>query len=190
MHRFQLHPNQQGYRWVFTINNFTDADIKAVEEATVNFLVFGKEHLDKGTPHLQGYVEFPCKKRRSTVCKVLGGRAHCELANGTAGENIEYCTKDKNYWMTDKELEASYKFYDDHPLPDYWTKQEKYEWKLYSNHENWNAEDLAFYIREHDKLTNNLLTTYPDKTRTQLYKTTWNDDEDNKNYHITEMELE
>lgn len=176
MHRLQ--EQRQSKRWCFTINNYTEADIKAVEEASSQFLVYGKEVGKQGTPHLQGYVEFLAKRRTSTVCKILGGRAHCELANGTAGENIEYCTKDKDYWMTDKNLEASYRFYDTHPLPDHWTKQEKFEWKLESNHANWTEEDLASYIKSHEDFTNFLLSRYPEKTRTQLFKTNWHEESD------------
>ena len=177
MHKLQNQRNSK--RWVFTINNYTKADIKAVEEAACEFLAYGKELAPTtGTPHIQGYVEFSILRRTSTVCKILGGRAHCDPANGTAGENIEYCTKDKNYWMKDKKLEASYKFYDDHPLPEHWTKQERFEWKLMSNHENWTEEDLSLYLSEHEKHTNYLLSLYPNKTRTQLFKTNWHDEED------------
>ena len=167
---YKLQEIRNSQRWCFTINNFTEADLSAIHRLPCLFLVYGKEHLTEGTPHIQGYVEFQVKKRTSTVCKALGGRAHCEVATGTAGENIEYCTKEKNYYMTDKELEASYHFYDEHPLPEHWTKQERYEWKALSNHEHWTEDDLKLYIQCHENYINFILSRHEDLTRKQLIK--------------------
>ena len=167
---YKLQEVRNSQRWCFTINNFTEADLRAIHSVPCLFLVYGKEHLSEGTPHIQGYVEFQVKKRTPTVCRALGGRAHCEIASGTAGENIEYCTKEKNYWMTDKELEASYRFYDEHPLPEHWTKQERYDFKNLSNHEHWTEEDLKAYIFQHEKYIQFLLTLHEDQTRKELTK--------------------
>lgn len=82
--------------WCFTLNNYTEEDVSAVvaEAADTEYLVFGREVGDSGTPHLQGYVRF-VHPRTFTGIKARPGfrRAHLEVARGTAQENRRYCTK-------------------------------------------------------------------------------------------------
>lgn len=60
----------------------------------VSYICWGDETGDEGTPHLQGYVEFP-KKITLTGCKrVMGDRAHLETRQGTQSQAIAYCQKD------------------------------------------------------------------------------------------------
>lgn len=47
---------------------------------------------DTGTPHLQGYLEFPFSKRPS--CLKLPKQIHWEIAKGNKCSNIKYCVKD------------------------------------------------------------------------------------------------
>lgn len=79
--------------WLFTVNNYTPEDISLFEEFPCNYLIFGKEIGEKGTPHLQGYVQLLSKKRL-TGLKKIHATAHWEAARGTAQENITYCSKD------------------------------------------------------------------------------------------------
>lgn len=85
-------------RWCFTINNFTQPEQEAVQSLEgnplVQYVVAEMEHLDQGTPHIQGYIHLTQKKRRSQVEGMLGGRAHVEVAQGSEADNIKYCTKE------------------------------------------------------------------------------------------------
>ena len=80
--------------WVFTINNYTDADCLAVEAlaAEAVYIVCGKEVGEQGTPHLQGYVKMKSTRTMKSMSKKLA-RAHLAVANGTAEQNRVYCTK-------------------------------------------------------------------------------------------------
>ena len=84
-------------RWCFTINNYTEDDISSLKALDkINFLIAGKEvGEEKGTPHLQGYVEYTNKKSINQVRKEI--RGHISIAQGNKKQNIEYCSK------TDKE---------------------------------------------------------------------------------------
>jgi hypothetical protein len=93
----------QGKYWCFTLNNYTDAEEKAIEEYVaeeeplVNYIIYGREVGDNGTPHLQGYLELRRKRRLSSVKKLPGLlRAHLERRRGTATEAATYCRKDGN----------------------------------------------------------------------------------------------
>lgn len=89
-------------RWVFTLNNPTDDEEQAISECgekdTTEYLVFGRETGDSGTPHFQGYVIFTAAVRLSTVKSRLGSdRFHLEVSRGTPKEASDYCKKDDNY---------------------------------------------------------------------------------------------
>lgn len=90
----------QSKGFCFTINNYTEDDEQEVanlgEDERVEYLVYGREEGEQGTPHLQGFVYFKSKIRWSTV-RFLLPRAHLEQTKGTTEQNIAYCTKDGNY---------------------------------------------------------------------------------------------
>lgn len=94
-------------RWCFTLNNFTNEEEAAVLRhggPGVRYLIFAREHTSggrdanlcpPGTPHLQGYIEFQDKRRLTQLKKLDGlGRAHWEVARGTAAQNIVYVSKE------------------------------------------------------------------------------------------------
>lgn len=89
--------------YVFTINNYTGEEEELLQRlvgaGTATYLIYGRETGDRGTPHLQGYVEFKTRKTVRTV-KRLGGfvRAHLEQRRGTSDEAAEYCRKDGDVW--------------------------------------------------------------------------------------------
>lgn len=91
---------QQSKFWCFTLNNYTRAEedgIQALvsgEEAKASFVVYGRERGENGTPHLQGYVEFPKRLRLAQVKRLLGERVHLERRRGSAQEAATYCRKD------------------------------------------------------------------------------------------------
>lgn len=88
-------------RWVFTLNNWTqeEHDHLCSLAPNVEYLVFGKELApDTGTPHLQGYVEFPAAVRLTTCKNRLGSaRFHVAVARASAQENRTYCTKEGDF---------------------------------------------------------------------------------------------
>lgn len=80
----------------FTINN-PNVTPTALEEAVRNafsykYLVFQLEKGESGTPHYQGYVEFPGPKAWARVHAVLQ-RGHLESRRGSAQEAAAYCKK-------------------------------------------------------------------------------------------------
>jgi len=83
--------------WCFTINNYEEDEIdrlsKLIETPSVRYLVFQQEEGESGTPHIQGYICLAGKQRLSGVKKLVGDRAHCEVARGSPQQNRSYCTK-------------------------------------------------------------------------------------------------
>jgi hypothetical protein len=83
--------------WTFTINNYTPVELAYLKEEKedVRYIVFQEEIGEKGTPHLQGYVQFSRKLRMKAAKTVLGcQRMHLEGSRGSPDQNRTYCTKD------------------------------------------------------------------------------------------------
>lgn len=82
-------------RYCFTINNYTEEDIRHLEKIDVQYLIYGREVAPTtGTPHLQGYVEFKRPTRMKTANRSLGGKCAVKVARGSAEQNIDYCSKE------------------------------------------------------------------------------------------------
>lgn len=88
----------QGRNWVFTINNFTEADedyvIGLSDDDDVKRLIAEHEWGEEGTPHIQGYVSFDRRVYRTEVERRLGGRAYIQIAMGSWKQNVDYCSKE------------------------------------------------------------------------------------------------
>lgn len=82
--------------WCFTVNNYTEQDRDQLRALSCQYLVFGYERGEEGTPHLQGYVHFKSAKTMSAVKKLLP-RAHLEERRATVDRAVEYCKKDGDY---------------------------------------------------------------------------------------------
>lgn len=80
--------------WCFTINNPETEPV--FDPETMQYLLFGRETGESGTPHLQGYVVFKTRKRL-TALKKIWPTAHFEHAKGTPDHNYAYCTKDGDF---------------------------------------------------------------------------------------------
>jgi len=83
-------------RWCFTVNNYTDDDIAALDSYDCKYMVYGKEEGESKTPHLQGFLISP-KMQRLSAMKKLNARAHWEPAKGTSEEASAYCKKDGKF---------------------------------------------------------------------------------------------
>lgn len=83
--------------WVFTLNNYSldeESELQ-VTRAEVDYIIYGHEIGESGTPHLQGYVEFSKRVSLSNAKKILNcPRLHLEQRKGTQQQAIEYCKKD------------------------------------------------------------------------------------------------
>ena len=97
---------------VFTLNNYTDADIDALRELGVDckYLIAAREVGESGTPHLQGYLELE-KQWRFSALKDKIPRAHIEPRRGTAAQADAYCRKGEqphDEWEADGTAGSNY----------------------------------------------------------------------------------
>lgn len=81
--------------WVFTLNNYQPYHEELLQRIRCQYLVFGREVGESGTPHLQGYIYFTNAKKLHQVRALVPG-AHLEVRRGTHAEAREYCIKDGN----------------------------------------------------------------------------------------------
>lgn len=83
--------------WCFTLNNYTQDDIDRIAEnaSFFEYLVYGREVGESGTPHLQGFVSFPSRVRLN-YCVEKVGQAHFSVARNV-DHSIQYCKKDGDF---------------------------------------------------------------------------------------------
>jgi len=83
--------------WCFTLNNYKQEDVDRITDnaSSFDYVVFGKETGDSGTPHLQGFVSFPQRVRRP-MCLEKIGNAHFTIARHI-DNSIQYCKKDGDF---------------------------------------------------------------------------------------------
>lgn len=88
--------------WCFTTNNPSD-EVKTHmlglydDSNNIEYLIYGEETGDGGTPHLQGYIQLKKQTRMLTVKALLTGEPHLEGAKGSPDQASEYCMKEDNY---------------------------------------------------------------------------------------------
>jgi len=87
---------QKSSRWCFTLNNWNSDHEDTLKTVPTQYLVYGKEKGESGTPHLQGFVTFKSQKRLSALKKLLP-TAHWEIAKGTSLQAADYCKKDGDF---------------------------------------------------------------------------------------------
>lgn len=83
--------------WTFTINNDTIDDLIDLIDLDYSYLIFGFEIGANGTHHIQGYLYFDNAISFSSIKNQLG-RAHIEKSRGTPQQNIDYCSKDGDFY--------------------------------------------------------------------------------------------
>lgn len=79
--------------YCFTINNPTNNDVDELFLIDFKYMIIGFEKGQKGTPHIQGYIQFYQPKTFNSV-KAHMIHAHIEVAKGNPQQNIRYCSKD------------------------------------------------------------------------------------------------
>lgn len=85
--------------WVFTWNNPTlspDQFRAAIaDEWNCSYAVFQAEHGESGTPHFQGYVEWPSRQtKRLTAVRKLLPTGHWEMRHGSRDQARDYAMKE------------------------------------------------------------------------------------------------
>jgi hypothetical protein len=83
--------------WCFTLNNYTQANVDFIVDnaSFFDYVIFGREIGDSGTPHLQGFVSFPQRVRRPFCIEKIG-QAHFTVARNI-DNSIQYCKKDGDF---------------------------------------------------------------------------------------------
>jgi len=86
--------------WCFTIFNYTQEIVNALQAMDCEYIVFGKEICPtSGKKHLQGYIEFPVRKRFAAVRALFPPATHLEPRKRGASslQAANYCKKGNNY---------------------------------------------------------------------------------------------
>lgn len=99
-----ISPPTQSKRWCFTLNNPKKGWLDQIEQEFKRLnlsYIIGSEVGEKGTPHLQGYIESKKKMRPSQIKWDFGkwNQAHWEKAKGSSIDNAKYCSKDGQFVM-------------------------------------------------------------------------------------------
>lgn len=93
--------------WCWTLNNYTEEEVTALrhsvvlllERKEIDYIVYGFETAETGTPHLQGYVEFKHHHniREAQFELNVPYHTHFEVRRGTRYQASEYCKKEGNF---------------------------------------------------------------------------------------------
>jgi Putative viral replication protein len=82
--------------WCFTLNNPTPDETvmlaSVINDTLVQYIIYGLEYGDNGTPHYQGFISLKKKKRFNQVKFLLTPRVHLEVAEDIWA-SIQYCKK-------------------------------------------------------------------------------------------------
>ncbi|AXH75585.1 MAG: putative viral replication protein [Uewvirus yahnais] len=79
--------------WVFTLNNYNEEDKELIEGIDCQYVIYGKEVGENGTPHLQGFIQNHNRKRLPAMKKLIP-RAHWEPRRGSPITASKYCEKE------------------------------------------------------------------------------------------------
>ncbi len=95
--------NARSKYWCWTLNNYTLPEEIAIRELSHSegaglYLIYGRE--GKGpddTPHLQGFIAFPDRRRGTQVKALLSPRTHVEKKKKTLDQAADYCKKEGDF---------------------------------------------------------------------------------------------
>lgn len=79
--------------YCFTLNNYTDDEIRLIQDGDYSYIIYGKEIGESGTPHLQGFVHFENAKTMSAIHKLKGWKRTALSESMCPIKAIEYCKK-------------------------------------------------------------------------------------------------
>lgn len=74
---------------VFTLNNWTKEEEEKIKNMKHKYLLYAHEVGEEGTPHLQGYMQFPNSRSFGALCKEIP-RWHIERAKGDINHQVAY----------------------------------------------------------------------------------------------------
>ena len=83
--------------YCFTINNYTTKDLDMLLDVYAKYFCFGFEVGKDKTPHIQGYIQYYAARSFNAIKKDIP-RAHIEISKGSPIQNIEYCSKDGEFY--------------------------------------------------------------------------------------------
>lgn len=94
-------PNGAKY-WVFTLNNYTADDESRIAayigDEALQYICYGREEGESGTPHLQGYIQLSAKKSLAWLRRLFAPACpHFEVARGSPTQARDYCSKDGEF---------------------------------------------------------------------------------------------
>lgn len=90
--------NQKSTNWCFTVNNYREEDVAAIDALQCRYIIYGKEGKGEGkTPHLQGYIKWlHAKTFNATKSQFKTCNPHVEKANDPVAA-MEYCKKEGDF---------------------------------------------------------------------------------------------
>lgn len=91
--------------YVFTWNNYSEEDEVYVQGLDCEYLVYGREKGEQGTPHLQGFIKFKNQRMFGGVRKLFK-QNHVEVCKAVK-QAIAYCKKDGDVFEKGVEPEKS-----------------------------------------------------------------------------------
>lgn len=89
--------------YCFTLNNYTEEHLELIFEnwacnrysKDIRYMIFGYEIGEKGTMHLQGYLELFKPQRLTGIKRIIGiEQIHWEIRRGTREQARDYCMKE------------------------------------------------------------------------------------------------
>lgn len=83
----------------WTLNNYTETEVAHIKSLNCNYMLFGYEVGEQGTPHLQGMTFVGKNTKTFAAFKTWLGtpRVHVEQCMDIDA-SILYCKKDGNWW--------------------------------------------------------------------------------------------
>lgn len=82
-------------RFVFTLNNYTKEEEESIQDFPCQWMIYGREIGENGTPHLQGACVIGKQMAFSTIKTWLGFvRSHIATMNGRPEDSLKYCSKE------------------------------------------------------------------------------------------------
>lgn len=92
--------------WAFTLNNYNESDVQHFKDLECQYIVFGFEVGDSGTPHLQGHLVFKHPTTLNKLKKNIDDNAHwsCVISEE---HSANYCMKNKDYFLKDNRKQGT-----------------------------------------------------------------------------------